>query len=78
MGDLSDFERGQIVNMRFAGACITVSKVMSAYTNREKTTSAKRNSGQKSALTKTDLIRSVAKKSHNYCNIGDSRTQYPC
>jgi predicted transcriptional regulator len=58
MGDLSDFERGQIVGGRLAEATVTktatllgvsratVSKVMSAYTNHGKTTSAKRNSGR--------------------------------
>jgi hypothetical protein len=57
MGDLSDFERGQIVDARLAGAFVaktatllgvareTVSKVMSAYANHGKTTSAKKNSG---------------------------------
>jgi predicted transcriptional regulator len=62
MGELSDFERGQIVGARLAGASVTktatllgasratVSKVMSAYTNHGKTTSAKRNSGRKSTL----------------------------
>jgi IS30 family transposase len=57
MGDLSDFERGQIVGARLAGASVTeiatllgvmkatVSKVTLAYTNHGKTTSAKRNSG---------------------------------
>jgi hypothetical protein len=57
MGDLSDFERGQIFGARLAGASVTktvtllgvsratVSEVMSAYTNNGKTTSAKRNSG---------------------------------
>jgi hypothetical protein len=63
MGDLSDFESGQIVGVCLAGASVTntatiicvsrvaVSKVMSAYTNHEKTTSVKRNSGRKSTLT---------------------------
>jgi predicted transcriptional regulator len=57
MGDLSDFEIGLIVGARLAGASVTktatflgasratVSKVMSAYTDHGKTTSAKRNSG---------------------------------
>jgi hypothetical protein len=57
MGDMSDFERGQIVGAHLAGALVTktatllgvsretVSKVMSAYTNHGKTTSANRNSG---------------------------------
>jgi hypothetical protein len=62
MGDLSDFEIGQIVGERLAGAFVTktaillgisrvaVYKVMSAYMNYGKTTSMK-NSGRKSALT---------------------------
>jgi hypothetical protein len=59
MRDLSDFERGEIVGAHLAGASVTktetllgvsrgtVPKVMSAYTIRGKTTSAKRNSEQK-------------------------------
>jgi hypothetical protein len=60
MGDLSDYERGQIIGVRLAGAFVTktaillavptVSKVMSAYTKHGKKTSAK-NSGRNSALT---------------------------
>jgi hypothetical protein len=54
MGDFSDFERGQIVGARLAGASViktvtllgvsraTVSEVMLAYTNHGKTTSTKR------------------------------------
>jgi predicted transcriptional regulator len=54
MGDLSDFERGQMVGACLAGASVTktatlsgvsratVSKAMSAYTNHGKTTSATR------------------------------------
>jgi predicted transcriptional regulator len=57
VGDLSEFERGEIVGAHLAGAFVikaatllgvsraTVSKVMSAYMNHGKTTSAKRNSG---------------------------------
>jgi hypothetical protein len=72
MGDLSDFERGQIVGAHIARASVTktvtllgvsratVSKVMPACTNLGKTASAKTNSGQKS----------------NYCSTGDSRTEY--
>jgi hypothetical protein len=55
MGDLPDFERGQIGGARLAEASVTktdillgvsrvtVSNVMSAYKNHEKTSSAKRN-----------------------------------
>jgi hypothetical protein len=63
MGDLSVFERGQVVGARLPWVTVTktgtllgvsratVSKVMSAYTNHGKTTSAKRNGGRKSTLT---------------------------
>jgi hypothetical protein len=66
MGDLSDFERGQVVGARLTRASptktatllgisrATVSEVMSADTNHGKTTSAKKNSGRKSALTEAD------------------------
>jgi predicted transcriptional regulator len=59
MGNLSDFQRGQIVAAHLVGASVTktatflgvsraaVSKVMTAYTNYGKTSSAERNSGQK-------------------------------
>jgi malate synthase len=65
MGDLSDFERGQIVDARLAGARdktatllsvsrAIVSKVMSVYMNHGKITSARRNSGRKSTLIERD------------------------
>jgi transposase len=66
MEDLSNFERGQIIGALLTGASVmktakllgvlrsAVSKVMSAYTNHGKTTSAKRNSGRKSTLTERD------------------------
>jgi predicted transcriptional regulator len=59
MGDLSDFEEGQVIGVRLAGTSrtktatsldvsrVTVSKVMSAYRNHEKITSARRSSEQK-------------------------------
>jgi transposase len=78
MGDLCDFERGQNAVARLAGAYMTktatllgvsiptVSKVMSAYTYHEKTTSAKRNSGRKSTLTGIDrhAMRRIVSKNH--------------
>jgi transposase len=78
MGDLSDIERGQIIGTRLAGASVikiatllcvwrpTVSKVLSAYTNHGKTTSAKRNSGRKSTLTERDrrILKRIASKNH--------------
>jgi hypothetical protein len=63
IGCLSDFERTQIVGVHLAGASVTktaallsvlrvtISEVMSAYTNHLKTASAKRNSEQKLILT---------------------------
>jgi hypothetical protein len=56
---------------------VTVSKVMSAYMNHGKTTSAKRNSGQKSTLTEKRLsyIEDCFQKSRNYCSTVD-RTEY--
>jgi transposase len=68
MGDLYDFEGGQIIGEHLAGATVTktaiilgvsratVCKVMSAYMNHGKTTSAKRNSGQKSTLTQKEIV----------------------
>jgi len=59
MGDLSDFQRGQIVGAYLAGAPMNksatllgvsraaFSKVMMAYTSHGKTSSGKRNRGQK-------------------------------
>jgi hypothetical protein len=91
MGDLFNFERGQISGDRLSEASVTktvtqlgmlratVSKIMSAYTNHGKTTSARRNSKQKSAMTERyhhTLRRTVPKKLHNYCSAGDSRTEY--
>jgi hypothetical protein len=60
---MTDFERGQIVGARLAGASViktatllgllraTLSNVMPVYTNLGKTTSAKRNHERKSTLT---------------------------
>jgi transposase len=91
MGALSNFETGEIVGGRLVRASVaktaillgiskaTVSKVMLAYTNHGKITSAKRNSGRKSTLTERDchtLRWIVLKKSQNYCSTDDSRTEY--
>jgi hypothetical protein len=78
MRDLSDFEEGQIVGARLAGASVTktatlvgastatVLKVRSACTNHGKTTSAKRNSERKSILTERDrrTLRNIVLKNH--------------
>jgi transposase len=77
MGDFLDFERGQMVGACLAGTSVTesatllgisratVSKVMSTFTNHGKTTSAKRNSGQKSTLTERDCkMRRIVLKNH--------------
>jgi len=78
MGDLSDFQRGQMVGARVTGASVTkmstllgvsrptVSKVMTAYTHHGKTPSAKTNNGQKPILNERDLhaLKRIVPKSH--------------
>jgi hypothetical protein len=78
MEHLFDFERCQVVGVRLAGAFVTinvtllgvsramVSKVMLAYANRGKTTSAKRNSGRKSTSTERDrrTLRRIVSNNH--------------
>jgi len=78
MGDLSDFQRGRIVGVRLAGASVTktatslgvyraaISKVMTAYTNHGKTSSAKRSSGRKPKLSERDhrTSKSIVSKNH--------------
>jgi len=66
MGDVSDFQRGRIVGACLAGTSVTkmanllgvsraaVSKVMKSYTHHGRTSSAKRNSGQKQKLSERD------------------------
>jgi biotin operon repressor len=75
---LSNFERGQIVVMPLARASMTkialllgvsrtrISKVMLAYTNHGKTTTAKRNGGRKLTLTERDrpTLRGNVSKNH--------------
>jgi transposase len=78
MGDLSNFERGQIIGACLAETSLTktaillgvsrakVSKVILAYMNHGKTTPAKRNSGRKSTLTERDnrTLRRTVSKNH--------------
>jgi transposase len=93
MGDLSDFERGQIINVRLAASSVTktdtlgvsratVSKVMSAYTNHGKTASAKRKSGRKLNLTERDrrTLRRIASKNHRTTTpqMSCNRTEHSC
>jgi transposase len=66
MGGLSDFQRGQIVGVCLAGASViktatlldvsraAVYKVIATYTHHGRTSSAKRNSGQKPKLSERD------------------------
>jgi predicted transcriptional regulator len=78
MGDFSDCGRGQITGACLGGASVTktatllgvsratVSKVTSAYTNHDKTTPAKRNSGRKLTLTERDsrTLGRIVSKNH--------------
>ena len=78
MGDLSDFGAGQIVGACLAAASLiktatllsvsraAVSKVTTAYTNHGKTSSAKRNSGQKPKLSARDrcTLKRIVSKNH--------------
>jgi transposase len=86
------FERGQAVGARLAGASViktaillgvsraTVSKVMSAYTNHGKTTSAARNSKRKSTLTERErrtLRRIISKNDRTTAaQVNCSRSEY--
>ena len=66
MGDLSDFQRGQIVGVGLAGASLrktatllgvskaALSKVMMTYAHRGRTSAAKGNSGQRPKLSEGD------------------------
>jgi hypothetical protein len=78
MENLSDFEREQIIGVCLTGASLTEtatllgklratdSKVMPAYINHGKTTSAKRNSGGELTLTERDrcTLRRIVLKNH--------------
>jgi transposase len=88
MGDYSDVVKGRIVGARSAGASVaqtatllgvsraTVCKVMSAYTNHGKATSAKRNTGRKSTFrNRSSYIEDCFEKSQNYCSSGDRTAQ---
>jgi IS30 family transposase len=88
MGNLSDFERGQIAGVRLAGASVTktatslgvsratVSSAMSAFTDHGKTSSAMRNSGLKSAPTERDrrTLRRIVSKNHRTTAAQGDRT----
>ena len=78
MGDLFDFQRGQIVGARIAGATIietaqlleisrgTVSKVMATYEKEGKTSSAKHKLGRSSSLSERDrrTLNCIVRKDH--------------
>jgi len=88
MGDLSDFQREQIVGVCLAGASVTktatlldvsraaVYKVMATYTHHGRTSSAKRNSGQKPKLSERDChtLKRIVSINQKYSSKGDSRT----
>jgi transposase len=92
MRDLSDFERGQIVGAHSVGIPVTkiatlsgvsratVSEVTSAYTNRGKATSEKRNSERKATLTERDhrTLRRTAPKNYRTTTVqvNCSRIEY--
>jgi len=78
MGDLSDFLRGQTVGERLAGASVTktatllavsraaVSRVVIAYTNQGKTSSADSNSGRKPKRSERNrrTLKRIVSKNH--------------
>ncbi len=47
MGDLSDFQKGQIMAVQLCGVLSTAFTIMTAYTKHGKTSLEKKNSGQK-------------------------------
>jgi predicted transcriptional regulator len=78
MGDLSDFQTGQMVGACLTGASVpkmstllgvsrpAVSKVMTSYTNCRKTSSSKMNNGQKTKVSERDLctLKKIVSESH--------------
>ena len=79
-GELLDFQRGQIVGARLAGASVTkmatllgvsraaVSRVMAVYTNHRKTSSAERNSSRKPKVSERNRSRLKRIVSENHRN----------
>jgi hypothetical protein len=79
IGNLSDFERGQMIGASGVSR-VTDSKVMSAYTNHGKRISAESNSGRKSGLTERDrcTLRRAVLKNHRITatQVNCGRTEY--
>jgi hypothetical protein len=87
MGNISDFERGQIIDVHLAGASVTktaallgVSTVTVGYVGIRKSWEDNVSEEKQWAKIKTDRKRSsytnkdCLEKSQNYCSTGDSRT----
>jgi hypothetical protein len=91
MGDLSDFEREQIIGVCLAGVSVTktvtllhisratIPKVMSAYTDHGKNNICGEEEWTKVSIDRkrsSYIEKDCSEQSQNYCSRGDSRTQY--